>query len=99
MKVLTKGTVSKPWSASLTCTGVGNGDQGCGAFLLVEQRDLFLTQGFTCVDHDVCVTFKCCECGTLTDIFSSNQPHCSIVAKLPKTQAAWEEIQSKTGFE
>jgi hypothetical protein len=69
MKVIRKGRPQKGWAKEFTCTGSGNGDGGCDAHLLVEQGDLFRTSsshydGTT--DHYV--TFKCPECGVLTDV-------------------------------
>lgn len=68
MKVIKKGRPQKGWAKELTCTGVGNGKGGCGAILLVEQADLFQTSRSDYGgDTDYFVTFKCSECGVLTD--------------------------------
>jgi hypothetical protein len=40
MKVLEKGP---GWSMEVVCTGRGNGGCGCGAKLLVERGDVYLT--------------------------------------------------------
>jgi len=69
MKVIKKGRDQKGWSTEATCTGSGNGGGGCGAVLLVEASDIFTTHS----NHydgsrDSYRTFKCCECGVLTDI-------------------------------
>ena len=40
MKVLEKGP---GWSMEVRCTGAGNGGCGCGARLLVERGDIYLT--------------------------------------------------------
>jgi hypothetical protein len=68
MKVLAKGTGQKGWAKKHTCTGNGNGEGGCGAKLLVEEGDLFQTQRNCLHETDYFVTFKCPECGVLTDI-------------------------------
>ena len=77
MKVLKKGT-DPNWSTDQTCTGKGNGEEGCGAFLRVGQSDLFQTTSV--VRENVrekvpyYVTFRCPECGEMTDIDSSVVP-------------------------
>ena len=46
MKVLEKGRPKKKWSAEIRCVGTEEGcsfENGCGALLLVEQDDLYLT--------------------------------------------------------
>jgi hypothetical protein len=69
MKVLKPGRPQKGWSKESLCTGAGNGDGGCGALLLVEQADLFITtSSHYDGSNDEFVTFKCGECGVLTDI-------------------------------
>lgn len=66
MKVLKPG---KPWSKECACTGQGNGGGGCKATLEVEMGDLFRTHS----SHydgssESYLTFKCPECGILTDV-------------------------------
>jgi hypothetical protein len=73
MQVLAKGTVQKGWSTEVTCTGSGNGNGGCGAKLLVEQPDLFITSSSARNEIDHYVTFKCDECGRFTDIKSRSK--------------------------
>lgn len=69
MKVLEKGTGQKGWSTKARCTGEGNGMGGCGALLLIEQKDLYHTHNYDYTGgHDVFNTFTCCECGVETDI-------------------------------
>ena len=69
MKVLKKGRPQRGWSKELECTGAGNGGGGCGARLLVEIGDVFETER-SCMGRDIdyFVTFRCSECGVLTDI-------------------------------
>lgn len=69
MKVVKKGRGQKGWAKEFTCTGAGNGGGGCEAKLLVERGDLFHT--YNCwIDgsEEYYVTFRCPECGVLTDI-------------------------------
>jgi hypothetical protein len=68
MKIIKQGREQKGWAAELPCTGGGNGEGGCGAILLVESTDLFLTYNHVHTDTDEFVTFKCMACGVLTDI-------------------------------
>jgi hypothetical protein len=68
MRVLKKGREQKGWATEATCTGKGNGNGGCGALLLVEQGDLFHTYRCARDETDTFTTFRCCECGVLTDI-------------------------------
>lgn len=68
MKVLQPGTGQKGWSKECKCTGDGNGKGGCGALLLVEQPDLFRTESHARDETTYYTTFKCSECGVLTDI-------------------------------
>jgi hypothetical protein len=72
MKVIQPGRPQRGWAKEFICTGKGNKDGGCGAVLLVEQDDVFKT----CSSHydgstDCYKTFKCNQCGVLTDI---NEP-------------------------
>lgn len=86
MKVLKKGSGQKAWSVKKTCTGAGNHDGGCGSQLLVSQGDLFSTsRHFYDGSSEYYITFKCPECGVLTDI-KEHPP----VEKLP-TQKEWEK--------
>lgn len=84
MKVLKKGRNQKGWSIKATCTGSGNGNGGCGAKLLVEQDDLFKTHHYDYGGgHDLYITFKCSNCGVLTDIPEDKWPPHSISSLLP----------------
>lgn len=69
MKVLKPGRKQQGWSTEVACTGNGNGGGGCGALLLVEEGDIYITQsshydGST----DTYTTFRCTACGVETDI-------------------------------
>lgn len=69
MKVIKKGRPQKGWAKEFTCTGAGNNGGGCGAKLLVEHGDLYVT-GSHHYDgsSDYYTTFTCPECGVMTDI-------------------------------
>lgn len=76
MKVLKKGRSQKsPWAKELRCTGEGNQHLGCGALLLVEFTDLFVT-GKTYMDgsHQGYITFRCPDCGAWTDVQNYHGP-------------------------
>lgn len=69
MKVVKKGRKQKGWAKEHDCTGNGNGRGGCGAKLLVEQDDVFMTESHHYDgSHEYYHTFQCPECGVLTDI-------------------------------
>ena len=94
MKVLKKGTGQKGWSTKATCTGSGNGGGGCGAQLLIEEPDLFQT-AHHCYDgsSDYFTTFKCVDCGVLTDLPDGRYPR---MRGLP-SQKAWESERESWG--
>lgn len=69
MKVLQSGREQRGWSKEVVCTGRGNGGGGCGARLLVETPDLYLTHRYDYGGgHDVFTTFTCASCGVETDL-------------------------------
>lgn len=68
MKVIKKGRPQKGWAKQITCTGKGNGRGGCGAVLLIEESDLFRTGKHSRDESEYYATFKCSECGVLTDV-------------------------------
>jgi hypothetical protein len=70
MKIIKPGRQQKGWAHEEECTGHGNDGGGCGAILLVEEGDLFITTrggGFG-ESPDCFLTFKCEACGVLTDL-------------------------------
>lgn len=71
MKVLSQGQKIH-WSAEITCTGFGNGGDGCGSVLEVERDDLRYYKGSgngdRIGDSDPAVMIKCPMCGTFTDL-------------------------------
>ncbi len=57
------------WHLEKECTGEGNGGPGCGALLRVEEGDLFHTHRYPHDgSHETYTTFKCLQCGVMTDI-------------------------------
>jgi hypothetical protein len=90
MKVIKPGSGQKGWSSEATCTGAGNGNGGCGAVLLVEQPDLFCTSSSCRDETDYFTTFKCSECGVLTDIKTPINPR-----SLP-SYAEWKKSHEQT---
>jgi len=65
MKILKPGA---QWSRDVICTGGGNGGWGCKAHLRVEQEDVFVTASHCRDETDYFNTFRCPECGHLTDL-------------------------------
>lgn len=74
MKVLKAGRDQSSWAKEFHCTGHGNKDGGCGALLLVERADLFLTFSSARDETETYVTFQCSQCHVLTDIPSNQYP-------------------------
>lgn len=72
MRILTPGRAAD-WSAKLTCTGEGNVGSGCGALLLVEVRDVYMTEANRRDETDYFATFRCMSCLVETDI--PDYPH------------------------
>ena len=68
MKVIEKGRPQKGWAKQCRCTGAGNSGGGCGALLLVERDDLYLTQRNCRDETDYFLTFRCPECVVETDV-------------------------------
>lgn len=68
MKVIKPGREQRGWSTEQVCTGKGNGNGGCGATLLVEQSDLYLTESHARDETTTYVTFRCSACGVETDL-------------------------------
>jgi hypothetical protein len=73
MKVLQKGRKQNGWAKEKECTGVGHGLGGCGAKLLVEERDIYET-GCRGDEGELFRTFKCPECGVETNFAAFELP-------------------------
>ena len=67
MKIIKEGK-RKTWGLELLCTGKGNSEEAgcCGATLLVEADDVFLTSALN--DKEQYYTFECFFCECWTDI-------------------------------
>lgn len=89
MKVLKHGKQDGGWSKECHCTGAGNGNTGCGAKLLVELNDVFRTESHARDETTTYITFRCPECGTMTDL-ADNETRRSGVP-----QGVWDK--AKTG--
>lgn len=83
MKVIKSGTGQKGWSTEAVCTGKGNGGGGCGAELLVEEPDLYVTSSSCRDETDYFLTFKCPECGVETDL---EKPPTSLLQRIRARQ-------------
>ena len=68
MKLIQKGRDQKTPAKELECTGKGNGGNGCGAILLVEETDVFATTSQARDETTHYTTFQCSECNDWTDI-------------------------------
>lgn len=85
MKVLKKGRQQKGWAKEFICTGEGNKNGGCGAELLVEEDDVFISgmiNGSYCENGDIVYSFKCPECKVVTDIGTRKKVPDHIIKKL-----------------
>lgn len=66
----------REWSAEFECTGFGNGNNGCGAVLLVKESDLYRTaSSHYDGSSESYVTFMCPQCGQETDIVRSDSAY------------------------
>ena len=92
MKVLKPGDGRKEWSFKTKCTGHGNEGGGCKAVLLIGLSDLFHTHSSHYDgSNEIYTTFKCVECGVLTDLPVGTQ----VPGDDLPDQAAWEAKQRK----
>jgi hypothetical protein len=74
MKVIKKGFSQIGWTKQLTCTGSGNSGGGCGAILEISEDDLIVLYGHARDETTTYVSFVCCECGVITDVFNNEVP-------------------------
>ena len=73
MKILEKGN---GWNMEVRCTGKGNGNCGCGAKLLIDKDDIYLTHSYDYGGgHDIFYTFRCIDCGEETDLDEKDIPN------------------------
>jgi hypothetical protein len=77
MKIKEKGTRQTHWEKEFECTGIGNDHmhKSCGALLIIEEEDLFITS-FTNYggDRETFITFQCIQCGSHTDVAREDVP-------------------------
>lgn len=99
MKILKKGRVQKGWAIEQTCSGAGNGLKkggmtGCGATLLVEQPDVFVTETHHRDETDRYHTFRCPDCGVETDLPDEVIPNGSICFPSKREWIALQEFKN-----
>lgn len=87
MKVIEQGTGQQGWAKQAVCTGNGNGGGGCGAKLLVEERDLYKTYSSDRPGYETHVTFSCVSCRVETDLEMKDVPS-HILHRLPNKPGA-----------
>lgn len=70
MRVLKAGdNMTGAWAGKFTCTGYGNGDDGCDAILEVNESDLYGTYMSSMGRYEThYITFMCPCCGAETDL-------------------------------
>jgi hypothetical protein len=74
MKVIKQGNPHQAWTRKLTCTGAGNGGEGCGAVLEVTFADIYTTtSSWYDGSSESYKTFCCPCCGAETDISTKTQ--------------------------
>jgi hypothetical protein len=88
MKVIKRGKMQKGWAMEFKCTGDGNGDGGCGATLLVEKGDLYLTHRYYFDgSEDTYTTFTCPCCRVQTDV--------DVPITITQSHSAWKRKKGK----
>jgi hypothetical protein len=93
VKLLKRGWKQQGWAMERTCSGAGYGGGGCGALLLVEEGDLFLTESHVRDETTTYITFVCSECGVRTDINNAVIP-AHVRAKL-RSYEDWAKHRAK----
>lgn len=78
MKILRTGKDKSIWTLKHFCTGWGNGNDGCDAFLELVTSDLMYYKGFVSENYipgrDPKVSFQCPCCLTITDLGRNDWP-------------------------
>jgi hypothetical protein len=88
MKVLERSDTS--WHVDRTCTGWGNGENGCKSLLRVSKEDLVYNPGVNSESwggREAVVSFKCPVCNACTDLGKKHWPQNS--SQLRQVGAAW----------
>ena len=75
MKVLKPGKDKSIWSIKHDCTGWGNGNEACGAYLEIEKSDLMYFKGVIAENRDPKVSFQCPCCLAITDLGRNDWPN------------------------
>lgn len=81
-EVLKKGIRKVIVIGDYECTGKGNQRNGCGALLRIRKKDIYITIAYGRDDEEYCITFKCPECKSETDI--PDEDYTGEWHKLPK---------------
>ena len=85
MKILKKGK-KKVTSMEVTCTGNGNGDNGCGAELLITPKDIEIMGSGMDDEENAKPCVECSECKVITVLI--NPPDLM-------TQLAWKRYNEE----
>lgn len=97
MKTLVPGRPQKGMTFEAECTGYGNGGGGCGAKLEVEQGDLFKWESHTRDETTHYITFRCHDCGVLTDVWDSDSRR-SLGVSVEFTYSLLQSLPSKNSW-
>lgn len=94
MKILKAGKRGTEWTIQHTCTGWGNGGNGCEALLEVEKADLKYVAPIYAESwggREAAVCFKCPICATVTDLGLNDWP--KDYHNLAPWSRAWHDSQ------
>ena len=98
MRVVKEGHGTNPIIGEFECTGVGNGGGGCKALLEVQLNDLRYYEGS---DYPIgrrnAYTFRCPECGTLTDLAQEDWPVGAQRERVKPFTNKWKNGESEDG--
>lgn len=90
MKIIKKGIKGRKWKMPQTCSGWGNGNDGCEALLEVSKKDLVFYRGVPSEsfgERSPAVSFQCPICKTITDIGKKDYP--KDYKNLPIMPSSW----------